>query len=191
LPESPNSLVERGHDAKGKAVLEKLRGTTEIDAEYEDIKEAVEFSSKVTFGQSWKNQLTRPYLPMFIVTITLAIAQQLSGINSIMFYVPVIFNSLGSGRRASLLNTVIIGAVNVLATFVDKAGRRALYLAGGVQMSVSLIVVGAVLGVEFGKYTAADLPSSVAIAVLVMVCIFVSAFAYSSGKISSIILFET
>ena len=59
-----------------------------------------------------------------------------------MFYVPILFQSLGSGREASLLNTVIIGAVNVLSTLVaiftsDRLGRRALFLEGGIQMIVA------------------------------------------------------
>jgi hypothetical protein len=91
-----------------------------------------------------------------------------------MFYVPVIFSTLGSGRSAALLNTVIIGAVNVVATFVsifsvDKFGRRFLFLEGGVQMFAGLVTTGAVLRAEFTKYTTADLPKNVAIGLLVVV----------------------
>lgn len=133
LPESPNSLIERGQDAKGRAILEKLRGTTEVDAEYDDIKEAVFQASQVSSAQSWRAQFTKPYLPALILTVGIAMLQQFTGINAIMFYVPVLFSTLGSGRSAALLNTVIIGAVNVVATFVaifsvDKVGRRKLFL---------------------------------------------------------------
>ena len=61
-----------------------------------------------------------------------------------MFYVPVLFSSFGTARHAALLNTVIIGAVNVAATFVsifsvDKFGRRGLFLEGGVQMFIGQV----------------------------------------------------
>ena len=99
----------------------------------------------------------------------------------------MIFNSLGSGRSASLLNTVIIGAVNVVSTFVaifsvDRLGRRFLFLEGGIQMIVSLTTTGILIAVEFSKYSG-DLPSSVAIGILIVVCVFVSAFAWSWGPL--------
>lgn len=99
----------------------------------------------------------------------------------------VIFNSLGSGRSASLLNTVIIGAVNVIATFVaiftvDRLGRRFLFLEGGIQMILSLTTTGIVIAVEFSKYSG-DLPSASAIGILIVVCVFVSAFAWSWGPL--------
>jgi hypothetical protein len=69
---------------------------------------------------------------------------QFTGINAIIFYAPVLFNSLGSGKTASLLSTVIIGVVNVLSTLVavftvDKFGRRALLLEAGVQMFLAQV----------------------------------------------------
>ena len=187
LPESPNSLVERGFESEGRAILEKLRGTSEVDAEFEDIKDAVNQANQVSAAQSWKAQFTKPYLPALILTVGIAMLQQFTGINAIMFYVPVLFSTLGSGRSASLLNTVIIGAVNVLATFVaiftvDKAGRRRLFLVGGIQMVLALVCTGVLIGVEFGKY-GTNLPQGTAIAILIVICVFVSAFAYSWGPL--------
>jgi hypothetical protein len=70
--------------------------------------------------------------------------QQFTGINAIMFYAPVLFNTIGFGKNASLYSSVITGAVNLVATFVsliyaDKVGRRVLFLEGGVQMLVSQV----------------------------------------------------
>jgi len=190
LPESPNSLIERGHDEKGLKILARLRGTDEAgaDAEYQDIKEATIHANSVSLRQSWSMMFTRAYAPMLIVTSLIAMFQQLTGINAIMFYVPVLFSSLGSSAEASLLNTVIIGAVNVLATLVaifsvDKLGRRFLFIEGGLQMIVSMSITAAVLGTEFGKYTSGVLPSNVAIGVLVVICVFVAGFAWSWGPL--------
>ena len=70
--------------------------------------------------------------------------QQITGINVIMFYAPVLFMTLGFGQNASLMSAVISGVVNVLATIVsiysvDKFGRRALFLEGGVQMTLAQV----------------------------------------------------
>ena len=72
------------------------------------------------------------------------IFQQFSGINAIMFYAPVLFNTLGFKSDASLYSAVITGAVNVVATVVsiysvDKVGRRVLLLEAGVQMFFSQV----------------------------------------------------
>lgn len=186
LPESPNSLVERGHVEKGRKVLMRLRGTEDVDAELMDIQEATEIAETVTMRQSWQKMFTRRYAPMLIVTVLISMFQQLTGINSIMFYVPVLFRSLGKGAEAALLNTVIIGAVNVLATLVaiftvDKFGRKILLIEGGTQMVITMTITAVVLGVEFGKYTDGVLPTGTAIGVLVVICVFVAGFAWSWG----------
>lgn len=103
-----------------------------------------------------------------------------------MFYVPVIFNSLGSGRRGALLNTVIINSVNFVATFlsiltVDRLGRRFWFLEGGVQMIVAQIVTGVVLAKKMEPD--GNLPDATAIGVLIVICVFVAAFAWSWGPL--------
>ncbi|KAI7844484.1 hypothetical protein COHA_001943 [Chlorella ohadii] len=181
LPESPNSLIERGHHERGRRVLERLRGTTNVHSEYSDIQEASDLAGKIRLRDSWKAMFTRPYSPMLTVTCLIAMLQQWTG------NVPVIFNSLGSGKSASLLNTVIIGAVNVVSTFVsilsvDKFGRRFLFIEGGIQMAAAQIVTGVVLGVEFSKHDN-TLPNNVAVGVLIVICVFVAGFAWSWGPL--------
>ncbi|KDD75412.1 sugar transporter, partial [Helicosporidium sp. ATCC 50920] len=188
LPESPNSLIERGQRDRGRAVLEKLRGTKDVSAEFEDIVEATELARSVSTKESWKSMVSPGYRPMLIVTILVSIFQQFTGINAIMFYVPVLFNSLGSGRKASLLNTVIINVINAVSTFisiltVDRLGRRFWFLEGGVQMAVALITTGVVLAKEFESAGSDSLPDGAAIGVLVVICVFVSAFAWSWGPL--------
>ena len=110
--------------------------------------------------------------------------QQFTGINAIIFYAPQLFKSLGSSSDDSLLSTVIIGAVNVVSTFVaillvDRLGRRPLLLEAGFQMFIAHITVMFILGIHFGSGT---LSSGFAIAVIVFVCVFVSCFAWAWGK---------
>lgn len=103
-----------------------------------------------------------------------------------MFYVPVLFNSLGSSRKTSLLNTIIINCINSASTMVavllvDRFGRRFFLLEGGFQMFISQVVVGVVLATQFGKYGDGKLPSGTAIGVLVVICVYISSFAWSWG----------
>ena len=112
-----------------------------------------------------------------------------------MFYAPVLFRSLGFGGDASLYSAVITGAVNVLSTLVsiysvDKIGRRLLLLEACVQMFLSQVVIAIVLGVKL-KDNTSDLSKGFAILVVVMVCTFVSSFAWSWGPLGWLIPSET
>ena len=112
-----------------------------------------------------------------------------------MFYAPVLFRSLGFGGDASLYSAVITGAVNVLSTLVsiysvDKIGRRMLLLEACVQMFLSQVVIAIVLGFKL-KDNTSDLSKGFAILVVVMVCTFVSSFAWSWGPLGWLIPSET
>ena len=142
--ETPNSLIERGNYEKAKKMLKKIRGTEKIDEEYQDLVDASEEAKNVE--HPWKN-ITRPkYKPQLTFCIFIPAFQQLTGINVIMFYAPVLFQILGFGNEASLMSAVITGVVNVVATLVsiftvDKFGRRVLFLEGGVQMFICQVKV--------------------------------------------------
>ncbi|PSC76673.1 H(+) hexose cotransporter 2 [Micractinium conductrix] len=156
LPESPNHLVEIGQVDHARRILERLRGTDKVDAEFNDIVEGVEGSKGVRMRD--------------------------------MFYVPVLFASLGTGRSTALLNTVIIGAVNVGCTmiavlFVDRFGRRFMLIEGGTQCAIAQIIVGVVLGVEFSSVAGTVLPKPVASGVLAVICIYIAGFAWSWGPL--------
>jgi MFS family permease len=139
LPDTPNSILERGHAEKAKQMLRKVRGTDNVDDEFQDLIDATEAAKKV--AHPWRNILERRYRPQLVICILVPFFQQLTGINVIMFYAPVLFKTLGFGGNASLISAVITGVVNVLATVVsiftvDKFGRRLLFLEGGVQMTL-------------------------------------------------------
>lgn len=123
------------------------------------------------------------------------IFQQFTGINAIMFYAPVLFDTLGFKNDASLYSAVITGAVNVISTVVsiysvDKVGRRFLLLEAGVQMFLSQSVIAVILGLKVKDHTT-DLHSGYAIFVVIMVCTFVSGFAWSWGPLGWLIPSET
>jgi len=187
LPESPNSLYQRGHVERAEQVLKRLRKSDDVSAELEDIREATMLCAKTSTLDSWRQLGQRKNLPQLTISILIPLFQQFTGINAIMFYVPVLFKSLGSGAETALLNTVIIGCVNVVSTLVaifsvDRLGRRFWFLEGGVQMCTSMIVVSAVLGAGFSS-GATVLPEPMSIGVLVVICVFVAAFAWSWGPL--------
>lgn len=142
LPDTPNSLIERGHPEAAKEMLRRIRGTDDVYEEYNDLVAASEESKLVK--HPWSNIVKRKYRPQLTMTILIPFFQQLTGINVIMFYAPVLFKTIGFGDDASLMSAVITGVVNVIATFVsiftvDKLGRRKLFLQGGTQMLISQV----------------------------------------------------
>ena len=139
LPDTPNSILERGHTEKARRMLQKIRGTDNVDEEFQDLVDATKAAKKVE--HPWRNILQPRYRPQLIMCTLIPFFQQITGINVIMFYAPVLFMTLGFGQNASLMSAVITGTVNVVATLVsiysvDRFGRRALFLEGGMQMIV-------------------------------------------------------
>ncbi|WJX21013.1 Sugar transport protein 13 [Trifolium repens] len=187
--DTPNSLIERGHLEKGKAVLRKIRGTDNIEPEFLELVEASRVAKEVK--HPFRNLLKRNNRPQLVISIALMIFQQFTGINAIMFYAPVLFNTLGFKNDAALYSAVITGAINVVSTIVsiysvDKLGRRKLLLEAGVQMFLSQMVIAVILGIKVKDHSE-ELSKEYAILVVVMVCIFVSAFAWSWGPLAWLI----
>jgi hypothetical protein len=89
-------------------VLSKIRGTNDVDEEFADITEAARISNLAPHPM--RNLFKPQYRPQLTISLLFMMFQQFTGINAIIFYAPVLFNSIGSGHTASLLNTVIIGA---------------------------------------------------------------------------------
>lgn len=193
VTDTPNSLIERGHLDEGKVVLKRIRGTENVEPEFLELVEASRVAKQVK--HPFKNLLTRRNRPQLVIAVALQIFQQFTGINAIMFYAPVLFNTLGFGGDASLYSAVITGAVNVISTVVsiysvDKLGRRVLLLEAGFQMFLSQVVIAIILGIKVSDHSD-DLHKGYAIFVVIMVCTFVSAFAWSWGPLGWLIPSET
>ncbi|KAK3013642.1 hypothetical protein RJ639_009258 [Escallonia herrerae] len=186
LPDTPNSLIERGQQEKARAMLEKIRGTENVHEEFQDLLEASETSKQVQ--HPWKNIRQRKYRPQLVITLLIPFFQQLTGINVIMFYAPVLFKTLGFGDSASLMAAVITGLVNVFATLVsiftvDKFGRRALFLEGGAQMLICQIAVGSIIASVFGVTGDGTFSKSLGNVTVFLICVYVAAFAWSWGPL--------
>ncbi|XP_072980071.1 sugar transport protein 7-like [Typha angustifolia] len=184
LPETPNSLIEQGHVDEGRRVLEKIRGTTDVEAEFQDMIEASELANSIE--HPFRNILEPRNRPQLVMAVFMPTFQILTGINSILFYAPVLFQSMGFGGNASLYSSVFTGAVLALSTLisiatVDKLGRRKLLISGGIQMIVCQVIVAIILGVKFGNDK--QLSKEFSIIVVVVICLFVNAFGWSWGPL--------
>ncbi|EFJ38553.1 hypothetical protein SELMODRAFT_437470 [Selaginella moellendorffii] len=190
LCETPNSLIERGHLERGKTVLRRVRGTDNIHEEFDELVEVSRLAKSVE--HPYRNLFfSRAYRPQLVISLALQIFQQLTGINAIMFYAPVLFQTLGFESDASLYSAAITGAVNVVSTVVsiltvDRFGRRVLLLEAGVQMFLAQVVIAIILGTGL-KEDGSQLSHAAAIVVVCMICTFVSAFAWSWGPLGWLI----
>lgn len=189
LPNTPNSMLEQGDKEKARAMLKRIRGVTdkEVEAEFDDILAASEASKQVK--HPWRNIFKRKYRPQLIMAVLIPFFQQLTGINVVMFYAPVLFKTIGFGDKASLGSALITGIINMLATLIsvygtDKWGRRALFLEGGIQLFIFQVLVSAFIGWKFGvSGNVTELPKWYAILLVIFICCYVAAFAWSWGPL--------
>lgn len=143
LPETPNSLVEQGRLEEGRRILEKVRGTPKVDAEFQDLIDASNAAKAIK--NPFRNLLSRKNRPQLVIgAIGIPAFQQLTGNNSILFYAPVIFQSIGFGSKASLYSSAFTSAALVIAALismalVDKFGRRAFFLEAGCELIICFV----------------------------------------------------
>jgi len=169
LPESPRWLISKNRWEEGKKVLMKVEDSDLIQRTLLNLKRDIEFSST---NHTSANEVLKPWLrPALIITVGIFFFQQLSGVNTIIYYPPIIFQMAGIvSNTASIVPAIIIGAVNVVACFIsvillDKVGRRKLYMIGICGMISSLALLGACF--YFKESLGASLP---VFAVLSIVC---------------------
>lgn len=142
IVETPTSLIERGKKDKGLETLKKIRGVDNVDKEFEELLHATELAKQAK--HSYRNLMKRSSRPQLICGTILQVFQQFTGINVIMFYAPVLFQTMGFGGDASLLSAVVTGLVNVLSTLVaiftvDKIGRKKLLVQAAIQMLIAQV----------------------------------------------------
>ncbi|KAK1405332.1 Sugar transport protein 13 [Heracleum sosnowskyi] len=191
--ETPNSLIERGKLEEGKLVLKKIRGISNVEPEFRELVDASRVAGEIE--NPFSHLVKKKNRPQLVIAVALQFFQQFTGMNAIMFYAPVLLQSLGFGDDASLYSAAITGGVNVLSTIisiyaVDKFGRRFLLLLGGILMLLAQIVITAILGAKLPDNTN-NLDKLYSVVVVVTICIFVAAFACSWGPLGWLIPSET
>jgi sugar porter (SP) family MFS transporter len=186
LPDSPRWLLSKGHKKLAHAVLRKIRGPHEsIDKEFEAIKKTIQVGPS-----DWRFVFSHHVRPVLWIGFGLAFIQQVTGINTILYYAPSILQMAGFGSSAtSILATMGIGAILVVVTIIslpliDFLGRRPLLLSGLIGMSVSL---GALVYL-FRDGTQID-PSLHWLALISMIG-YISCFSFSLGPIMWLMIAE-
>jgi sugar porter (SP) family MFS transporter len=184
VPESPRWLMAQLSRERARAVLATIRKPSDVDAELAEI----EASLKQQEG-GWRELLSPSLRPALVIGIGLAVFQQFTGINTVIYYAPTIFRLAGlHSNSAAILATVGVGVVNVLLTVValellDRVGRRPLLLYGLVGMIVSLGILGA-------GFLSANPTSGLAWTSVICVAAYVACFAISLGPIFWLMISE-
>ncbi|XP_021843959.2 hexose carrier protein HEX6 isoform X1 [Spinacia oleracea] len=185
LPETPNSLIQNNDDQKAKLVLQRIRGTPNVEKELNDLLEA-NSTSKTTEHPLNLLLFRKKYRPQLVMAIAIPLFQQSTGINVVGSYAPLLFRTIGFGESASLLSSVVIGVVQIAAdafaiVTVDKFGRRSLFFWGGVVMLVPFLVVGSILLAKLGDH--GSLSEGYSYIVLVLLCVYSAGFSFSWGPL--------
>ncbi|PKA46445.1 Hexose carrier protein HEX6 [Apostasia shenzhenica] len=196
LPETPSSIIQQGSDlAIARRVLQKIRGTADVNNELQILVASVaEASNAIKEENPIRKIFRRSYRPHLIMALAIPFFQQVTGINAVNFYAPVMFRTIGQKESASLMSAVITRVVSLSCTLaaslvaVDRLGRRALFVTGGLIMMASHLVLGLVLEAELhdqGKVSA-----GYAYLILVMICTFVGGFGWSWGPLAWLVTSE-
>ena len=180
VPESPRWLAQVNRPEEAERILTRINGAAKAKTEMEEIDKAIH-ADQGNFKELFKPGLRTALL----IGIILAIFSQITGINAIMYYAPEIFKSTGDGSGSALMQTILVGIVNLLFTivaikYVDKAGRKGLLLAGAAGMAICLAVVGAAFYMEAVK----------GYLVLIAILAYIACFATSLGPLTFVVIAE-
>ncbi len=145
VPRSPRWLMMRGKEQEAQKVMTRVAGYEKALEELDRIKQNIENESKKDEGGLF--ELFSPALRLVLsIGVVVAILQQITGINSVFFYAPMIFEQSGLGTDASFMQAILVGLVNLVFTilailFIDKLGRRPLLIFGVAGIVVSMFVL--------------------------------------------------
>jgi len=188
LPETPRWLISKQRWEEGKKVLMQVEDADLVEQTFNDLKEDVAISAQ---HKTHAKEILKPWLrPALIITVGIFFFQQFSGVNTIIYYSPIIFKMAGIvSNTQSILPSIIIGAVNVLACLLsvlllDRVGRRKLYMIGITGMIPSLALLGSCF--YFKDALGASLP---VFAVLSIVC-FIIFIAISLAPLGWLLISE-
>ncbi len=179
VPESPRWLTKQKREEEAFGILTRVDGAAYAQTELAEIKETLAHETGSL------KQLFQPGMKIVLVIgIVLAVLQQVTGINVFLYFGTEIFKKMGAGTNAALLQTVIVGAVNLTFTViaiwtVDRLGRRPLMMIGAAGMGVSLTAMGL-----------AAYAQSTGLWMLLFILGYIACFALSVGPVTWVILAE-
>ncbi|WP_081606804.1 sugar porter family MFS transporter [Asticcacaulis benevestitus] len=175
MPDTPRWYMMKGKEDKARALLTQLDGPEEAENTMVEIKDSLKANSGKLFSFG---------VGVIVIGVLLSVFQQFVGINAVLYYAPLMFKNMGSGTDTALLQTVIVGAANVLFTLVatatvDRWGRKPLLILGALMMAASM----AALGWMFQNHTEGN-------ALLFAAIFYIAGFALSWGPVVWVLLSE-
>ncbi len=175
VPETPRYLMYKGNETRALEVLNKVNGREKAVIVAAEIKNSlIEKSAPwLSFGGL-----------VLVIGIFLSVFQQFVGINVVLYYAPEIFRTLGDGTDSALLQTILMGSINLLFTViaivsVDKFGRRKLQIIGALGMAISMFGLGMTFYLQKMGFSA-----------LICMLVYVASFAVSWGPVTWVLLSE-
>lgn len=185
VPESPRWLAMQGRDEEAIDVLACVGGREKAVNELRRVREAIH--AEESLGKAKLGALFHPSMKLVLtIGITIGILQQITGINAVFFYAPMIFEQSGIGTNAAFMQAVLVGLVNLAFTivamiFIDRVGRRRLLGVGvtGIAVCMFLLSYGFRSGIEMN-------PTLILVAILG----FVASFAMSLGPVMWVLFSE-
>jgi MFS transporter, SP family, arabinose:H+ symporter len=179
VPESPRFLIRIGQTVKARTILERIE-VSSVDEEIEEIKLSVDQVS--TNKQTLFSHI---YFKPISIAFLVAMFNQFSGINAILYYAPRIFELSGLSSSDSLFQSILIGVINGVSTIIgifliDKAGRKKLLIIGSIGMSVCLALVAKTFYTQnFSAY-----------GLLIYLLIYILFFGFSTGSVIWVLIAE-
>jgi len=178
---SPRWLVKMDRIEEASRVISSVNPGVDVRKSIDEIVQSIDKEAFAHISVLFK----KPYLRLVLIGIAVGMFNQFTGINVIMYYAPSIFKSAGFSDSASLMQTVLIGATNLVSTLIamsiiDRVGRKFLLLMGALGMTIFLgLFAAAYLSLAFGGY-------------ILLFCLvgFVAFFAASQGVVIWVILSE-
>lgn len=168
VPESPRWLVMHDRDEEALEIMERVSDTDQARAGLQAVHDALDAERKEE--RAAFRELFQPAMRLVLaIGLSVAILQQITGINSVFFYAPMIFEQSGIGTDASFLQAILVGLVNLVFTLlailtIDRLGRRPLLVFGLAGIAVCMLVLS--YGFDSASYTldeqaVASLPETV------------------------------
>jgi SP family arabinose:H+ symporter-like MFS transporter len=193
VPESPRWLVMHGQADGALGIMERVSGKVQAKEDMAAVQESLDADAHKEEG-SFKELFMPAMRLVLTIGIVIAILQQITGINSVFFYAPMIFEQSGIGTDAAFMQAVLVGIVNLVATIVaimliDKLGRRPLLITGLVVIATSMMLLAYGFGLaDVGPN--GELINMNPTLILIGILSFVAGFGISLGPVMWVLFSE-